>query len=48
MPDEIWESGNETAIELHYTHVASFPGLQSPNAVEGLVKLLRRMTPGRR
>ena len=23
--------------------VASFPGLQSPNAVEGLVKLLRRM-----
>ena len=27
--------------------VASFPGLQSPNAVEGLVKLLRRMTSGR-
>ena len=24
--------------------LASFPGLQSPNAVEGLVKLLRRMT----
>ena len=28
--------------------VASFPGLQSPNAVEGLVKLLCRMTSGRR
>ena len=27
---------------------ASFSGLQSPNAVEGLVKLLRRMTSGRR
>ena len=26
--------------------LASFPGLQSPNAVEGLVKLLRRMTSG--
>ena len=28
--------------------VASFPGLQSPNAVEGLVKLPCRMTSGRR
>ena len=28
--------------------LASFPGLQSPNAVEGLAKLLRRMTSGRR
>ena len=28
--------------------VASFRGLQSPNAVEGLVKFLRRMTSGRR
>ena len=28
--------------------LASFPGLQSPNAVEGLVKLLRRMTSGGR
>ena len=28
--------------------VASFPGLQSPNPVEGLVKLLCRMTSGRR
>ena len=28
--------------------VALFPGLQSPNAVEGLVKLLRRMTSSRR
>ena len=28
--------------------LASFPGLQSPNAVEGLVKLIRRMTSGRR
>ena len=27
--------------------VASFPGLQSPNTVEDLVKLLRRMTSGR-
>ena len=27
--------------------IASFPGLQSPNAVEGLVRLLRRMTSGR-
>ena len=30
------------------TILALFPGLQSPNAVEGLVKLLRRMTSGRR
>ena len=28
--------------------IASFPGLQSPNVVESLVKLLRRMTSGRR
>ena len=28
--------------------IASFLGLQSPNAVEGLVKLLRRMTSGKR
>ena len=28
--------------------LASFPGLLSPNAVEGLVKLLRRMTSGGR
>jgi len=28
--------------------VASFPGLLSPNAVEGLVKLIRRMTSGGR
>ena len=34
---------NQTLFRL-----ASFPGLQSPNAVEGLVKLLRRMTSGRR
>ena len=26
--------------------LASFPGLQSPNVVEGLVKLVRRMTSG--
>ena len=38
-------SGHETEAE---EVVASFPGLQSPNAVEGLVKLLRRMTSGRR
>ena len=29
-------------------YLASFSGLLSPNAVEGLVKLLRRMTSGRR
>ena len=28
--------------------IASFPGLLSPNAVEGLVKLLCRMTSGGR
>jgi len=28
--------------------LALFPGLQSPYAVEGLVKLLRKMTSGRR
>ena len=28
--------------------VALFPGLQSPNVVEGLVKLLHRMTSGKR
>ena len=36
-----------TAI-LSNTKVASFPGLLSPNVVEGLVKLLRIMTSGRR
>ena len=29
-------------------HLASFPGVLSPNAVEGLVKLVRRMTSGGR
>jgi len=29
-------------------YIASFPGLQSPYAVEGLVKLVRRMMSGRR
>ena len=38
------EPGNEaTNIEV-VGYIASFPGLQSPNAVEGLVKLVRRMT----
>ena len=37
-------SGNETACSSLGLGLASFPGLQSPNAVEGLVKLLRRMT----
>ena len=32
----------------HRQLLASFPGLQSPNAVEGPVKLLHRMTSGRR
>ena len=37
---------------MRYAHsfsgnkLASFPGLLSPNAVEGLVKLIRRMTSG--
>ena len=35
-------------IACSILQLASFPGLQSPNAVEGLVKLLRRMTSGRR
>ena len=30
-----------------YSSLGSFPGLQSPNAVEGLVKFIRRMTSGR-
>ena len=43
--------GLRSAVDLYRaraTCLASFPGLQSPNAVEGLVKLLRRMTSGRR
>ena len=40
-------TGNEI-VTIHSTnHLASFPGLRSPNMVEGLVKLLRRMTSGR-
>ena len=43
---------HETQFEVHMTKlqytVASFPGLLSPNAVEGLVNLLRRMTSGGR
>ena len=35
------------AVLISSQGLASFPGLQSPNAVEGLVKLLRRMTSGR-
>ena len=35
-------------IHLLSCSLASFPGLQSPYAVEGLVKLIRRMTSGRR
>ena len=41
-------SGNENSLLLPVTCVASFPGLQSPNAVEGLVKLLHRLTSGGR
>ena len=40
-----WVGGaKRVEMPLHCTHnyVALFPGLQSPNAVEGLVKLLRR------
>ena len=45
FPDQ---PGNETNDSSTQVHLASFPGLQSPYAVEGLVKLLRRMTSGRR
>ena len=41
------ESGNKTSHILACETSASFPGLLSPNAVEGLVKLVRRMTSGR-
>ena len=40
--------GTRLYIVKHVFKVALFPGLQSPNAVEGLVKLLRRMTSGGR
>ena len=39
-----WFKGHGDACEAY---IASFPGLQSPNTVEGLVKLLRRMMSGR-
>ena len=42
------EKGESPVIEHSMAYLASFPGLQSPNAVEGLVKLLRRMMSGRR
>ena len=42
------EKGESPVIEHSMAYLASFPGLQSPNAVEGLVKLLCRMTSGRR
>ena len=42
-------AGNEASIKLLNNRIlASFPGLLSPNVVEGLVKLLRRMTSGGR
>ena len=43
----VWSifSGKMTGTTENILSLASFPGLQSPNAVEGLVKLLRRMTP---
>ena len=41
--------GNEAKVHGSIYSLASFPGLQSTaNAVEGLVKLLRRMTSGGR
>ena len=39
-------SGIETRVGQ--SSLVSFLGLQSPNAVESLVKLLRKMTSGRR
>ena len=41
----VWISASHL---VHQKVLASFPGLQSPNAVEGLVKLLCRMTSGGR
>ena len=38
----------EANLRAKMEDIASFPGLQSPNTVEGLVKLLRRMMSGRR
>ena len=52
--DECAGPGNEATCAAgrvwarDYDFIASFPGLQSPYAVEGLVKLIRRMTSGRR
>ena len=40
--------GMRLTQQLHPISLASFPGLQSPNAVEGLVKLICRMASGRR
>ena len=40
------QSQNPSIIKWIGMLLASFPGLQSPNAVEVLVKLLRRMTSG--
>ena len=41
----VWNEPGNKANECICT-LASFPGLLSPNAVEGLVKLVRRMTSG--
>ena len=43
----VWEPGNEDHIHNTIQAIALFPGLQSSNAVGGLVKLLRRMMSGR-
>ena len=48
FPVHVAWPGNEAKYKHSMCILALFPGLQSPNAVEGLVKLLRRMMSGRR
>ena len=47
IPQTPLSTRNETTSNQQAWLLASFPGFQSPNAVEGLVKFLRRMTSGR-
>ena len=48
FPSYVGKTGNEASVAYHCDCIASFPGLLSPNAVEGLVKLIRIMTSGGR
>ena len=48
FPGLVVRSENEVCTMSWDVLIASFPGLQSPYAVEGLVKLIRRMTSVRR